>query len=270
MNDPLQLGTVGLVIGALIAAAKLIEWVHKSDLKAMGQFGRWGAVGLFALSVPLLFGLLMNRRWTEAIGLSAVILVAFAVYGPRILGQLRPRPPVAAEPGGPGKRAEHKGPTDAAANEAEMVQRAIAVLEEYLRRKTGVAEQAPDARATPSRITDGRSEGAREGRRQGNGDGAHLELPSPPPLSEGEALAVLGLAPGAEESEIQEAHRRLIQMFHPDRGGSEYFAVKLNRAKEVLLERPAQSSPSTSAGPRKRSKRDTGQADSPRSRSNGR
>jgi hypothetical protein len=92
MNDPLQLGTVGLVIGALIAAAKLIEWVHKSDLKAIGQFGRWGAVGLFALSVPLLFGLLMNRRWTEAIGLSAVILVAFAVYGPRILGQLRPPP----------------------------------------------------------------------------------------------------------------------------------------------------------------------------------
>jgi len=44
MNDPLQLGTVGLVIGALIAAAKLIEWVHKSDLKAIGQFGRWGAV----------------------------------------------------------------------------------------------------------------------------------------------------------------------------------------------------------------------------------
>jgi len=128
MNDPLQLGTVGLVIGALIAAAKLIEWVHKSDLKAIGQFGRWGAVGLFALSVPLLFGLLMNRRWTEAIGLSAVILVAFAVYGPRILGQLRPRPPVAAEPGGPGKRAEHKAPADAAANEAEMVKRAIAVL----------------------------------------------------------------------------------------------------------------------------------------------
>jgi len=268
MNDPLQLGTVGLVIGALIAAAKLIEWVHKSDLKAIGQFGRWGAVGLFALSVPLLFGLLMNRRWTEAIGLSAVILVAFAVYGPRILGQLRPRPPVAAQPGGSGKRAEHKVPADAAATEAEMVQGAIAVLEEYLRRKTGVAEQAPDARATTSRITHGRSEGVREGRRQGNGD--HLELPSPPPLSEGEALSVLGLAPGAAESEIHEAHRRLIQMFHPDRGGSEYFAVKLNRAKEVLLERPAKSSPESSAGARKRTKRDTGQADSPRSRSNGR
>ena len=179
MNDPLQFGTIGLVLAGIVAAAKLIEMVRKSDIKAIAQAGRWGAVGLFVLSVPLLVGLLMNRRWTEAIGLSAVILVAFAVYGPRILGQLRPRRPVAADRGGPGGRADHEDVTDAAANEAEMVQRAIAVLEEYLRRKTGVAEQAPDARGPLSQITDGRSEEATEGRRQGNGDGAHLELPHP-------------------------------------------------------------------------------------------
>ena len=97
MNDPLQLGTIGLVLAGIIAAAKLIEMVQKSDIKSISQAGSWGAVGLFVLSVPLLAGLLMNRRWTEAIGLSAVMLVAFAVYGPRILGQLRPRRPVVAD-----------------------------------------------------------------------------------------------------------------------------------------------------------------------------
>ena len=253
MSDPFQLGTIGLIMAAIVAAAKLIEYVGKSDLKAIGQAGRWGAVGLFALSIPLLTGLLFNRKWIEAIGLAAVMLVAFAVYGPRLLGQLRPRRPVVPDRSNP--------------EEAEMVQRSVAVLEEYLRRKTGVSEQgAPDLRASPSQITDARSEDAADGRRHGNGDGARLELP-PPLLSEAEALAILQLAPGAAVSQINGAHRRLMQQFHPDRGGSEYFAVKLNQAKEILLKLRAQSGSSTGAEPRRRRRRHGGQADSSQSKS---
>jgi hypothetical protein len=54
-------------------------------------------------------------------------------------------------------------------------------------------------------------------------------------LSRGEALAVLGLPEGATASEIQAAHRRLIQRVHPDVGGSADLAARINRAKEVLL-----------------------------------
>jgi hypothetical protein len=54
-------------------------------------------------------------------------------------------------------------------------------------------------------------------------------------MSVEEAYAILGLSSGADAEAIKEAHRRLMVKLHPDHGGSDYLATKINRARDVLL-----------------------------------
>ncbi|WP_413772183.1 MULTISPECIES: DnaJ domain-containing protein [Marinobacter] len=90
------------------------------------------------------------------------------------------------------------------------------LLETYLDRRFGDSWRADDAAA---------SENDQSGD-NGNTSG---------PLNESEALDILGLEPGASREEIIKAHRRMMQKLHPDHGGSNYLAARINEAKECLL-----------------------------------
>jgi len=56
-----------------------------------------------------------------------------------------------------------------------------------------------------------------------------------PQMPADEALKVLGLNSSASPDDIRAAHKRLMMQNHPDRGGSDYLASKINEAKDALL-----------------------------------
>ena len=56
-------------------------------------------------------------------------------------------------------------------------------------------------------------------------------------LSDAEARSILGVDPGADEAAINAAWRRLMTRAHPDQGGTEGLAARLNAARDRLLQR---------------------------------
>lgn len=55
------------------------------------------------------------------------------------------------------------------------------------------------------------------------------------PISEADARAVLGVGLGASEVEVRAAWKRAMARAHPDQGGTEGLAIRVNAARDRLL-----------------------------------
>ena len=109
------------------------------------------------------------------------------------------------------------------ANDAE----ALRLLEAYVgRERAGEFDNASEMPGAGAGAGADAGNGARDDRQNG-GSG---------PMSVHEAAEVLGLAPDADREAIMTAHRTLMSRLHPDKGGSDYLATKVNAARAALLD----------------------------------
>ncbi|XP_021295636.1 mitochondrial import inner membrane translocase subunit TIM14-1 isoform X1 [Herrania umbratica] len=56
-----------------------------------------------------------------------------------------------------------------------------------------------------------------------------------PTMTRREAALILGVRENATPDKVKEAHKKVMVANHPDAGGSDYLASKINEAKDVML-----------------------------------
>lgn len=235
-----------LGLALLVGFILLARWFINADPKVVVRAARWIAVALAVIVVLLLIFASRQAWFALLIPLLLPLLMRSGVLWRRIKAAAGPTPGQTSEIATrffrmtldhdsgvmsgeildgefSGRRLEdlELGQLIRLWRECQAEDRqSAAVLEAYLDRRLG-DEWREVAGAGPGPES---GEGAAGGASQGAGA-----------MSRDEAYDILGLQAGAGEAEIREAHRRMMQKVHPDHGGSNYLAAKINQAKDLLL-----------------------------------
>lgn len=67
--------------------------------------------------------------------------------------------------------------------------------------------------------------------------GSAATQPAKSRMTRAEALDILGLEEGASDEAIEAAYKALIVKNHPDQGGTDWLAARLNEARDILLDK---------------------------------
>ncbi|MFW5660938.1 MAG: DnaJ domain-containing protein [Oceanicaulis sp.] len=83
-------------------------------------------------------------------------------------------------------------------------------------------------------VRGGRADGGAQGRSQGGGTagGARRGRAS---MSRKEAAEILGVSEDADEAAVRAAYRKMMKQVHPDAGGSDALAARVQEARDVML-----------------------------------
>jgi len=215
MDYMVVISAVVLGLSVLATLAKFLDWFIHSDPRTMVRTTRWMLLLLLLACIPLLGVAIANQQWPAAMLIGAGVLIVPTLLKWRTMfaplraafDYFRPKPR-------PFDMEIWEDPPD----DPETVRRAAAILEAYV------------SKASLMALRDERQSTGRQATRDDDEAG----------MSRGEALEVLGLEPGADEAEIRAAHKRLLRLVHPDRGGSAYLARRVYQARDALLD-PSQS-----------------------------
>lgn len=232
-----------LVLGLSVVTgiALMGRWLLTTEPRTILRVGRW--VGLGLLGALGLFILMRGRLdWVLYV---APVLLTFAVRWGGVLRAIRNAAKAARGPT-PGQTSgvrtrylamslDHDtGTLDGEVLEGRFAGRTLSSLSESER-----AALLDDVRDDPSslQVLEAWLERAGDAGDR-TGSNGHARPGDDGTMTWFQALEILGLSEGATEEEIREAHRRLMMVNHPDRGGSSWLAARINRAKDVLLSRP--------------------------------
>jgi hypothetical protein len=221
MNGAVDFDVIAYALFGLslsVSAAQLGSWLLTAHPRTILQAGRISAVCL-ALATPLaLLWLVLTGRSTLALMLAAFampVVIESARRWPGLFGtfghfrrRVGPIADASREPVPPNRRDPARGRVS-----PDLAAHCALTLQLYLEQTKPEFERRPGAGLIASRVPADQCAA----------------------MSVGEALEVLGLPAAAGADEIRAACARLSAKFAPEKGGTRYFAVKIEEAAEVLL-----------------------------------
>lgn len=241
-----------LGIGLLFAAILLMRWYANADPAVLKRVGKWTAI--FLLAFVALF-LALTGRLAAAFGL---VMGIFA-FGWRLFNMLSMFQQVRGMFGGLGgfgggaqastgqssrvdssflrMTLDHdSGRMDGEVIAGEFQGRLLSAmsLEDLIAFRATIAGDG-DSLGLLDAYLDRAHVGWRDDVQGGHDRHSSEQAHRSGPMTEIEALSILGLESGADRKAIKNAYRQLMSKVHPDKGGSVYLAAKINEAKDFLL-----------------------------------
>lgn len=232
---------VVLGLSLAVGLALIGRWLLHTEPKIILKVARW--VGLGLLAAVVLFVLLRGRlEWMFVAG--TVLLPLLLRWG-SVIRAIRNAAKAARGPT-PGQSSDVRtrylamnldhdtGRLDGEVLEGRLAGRRLSALtpDERAALRAEVADDPASVQVLDAWLERAGEDGGPEGA------GAGVDEPSDGTMTRDRALQILGLSEGATDEEIREAHRRLMMINHPDKGGSSWVAAQINRAKDILLGRP--------------------------------